>query len=197
MNFLEWLHRQHMGSLKDEKKSEGKNSNPEFYRLDRRGHGQGGCTQPQTLLFSFSWSSFLIEPLKMSNSSAVLPLWITPLEISTRDSPVMSASLCAELQTRLSTPTGLTHLLAPLPRPTRRVENGLPGRHWLHWASWTSRSPGHSRCEGTTRTIWVLRLLSVCWHSVQWTRIHRYTEHCLGPACYYITCKTKCMQTNE
>lgn len=93
--------------------------------------------------------------------------------------------------------TGLTHLPSPLCRTTRRVENGTPRYFWLPWASWPYRSPGYSRGEGTTRTPWILRLFSVCWHSLQWTRIHRYTQYCLGPAWYYNRLRTKCMQTND
>lgn len=101
----------------------------------------------------------------------------------------------AELQ-RPSFPTGLTFSL-PSCRATRRVKNGTHGSYWLRWASWPSRSSGYSWGEGTTRTCWILRLLSVCWHSLQWSRIHRYTQCCLGAAWYCTTLdKTKCMQTN-
>lgn len=65
-------------------------------------------------------------------------------------------------------------------RATRRVKNRTPWSLWHRWASWPSRSPWHSRSEGTIRTPWILWFLSVCWHSLQWARLHRYIQHCLG-----------------
>lgn len=64
-----------MGSLKEEKKKEGENSILSFKRLDVWGGGEHS-TQPQTSFFS--WSSFLIEPLKNVNYSAALHPVVAP-----------------------------------------------------------------------------------------------------------------------
>lgn len=56
MSFLWWLHWQHMGSLKGEKKREGENSMLSFYRLDRR--GRGGVTTLSPWLFFFLGQAF-------------------------------------------------------------------------------------------------------------------------------------------
>lgn len=143
--------------------------------LPSRQTGRGGSsTQLQTFFFLVKLFNWAIENV---NYSAAAPCYPEDLRL-------MSVGFRAQLQ-RLFKQV-FTHLLSLLCRATGRVENRTPRSFWLCWGSWPSRSPGNSRGEGTTRTPWILRLFSVCWHSLQWTRIHRYPQHCLGPAWYYI-----------
>lgn len=161
MSFLWWLHWQHMGSLKGEKKREGENSILSFYRLDTRGQGVTPHSSRLFFLSFFFKSSFLIEPLKYLNYSAAAPRylhhfhWRVMGDVSgflcwASGAPFSAWPLSSSLSLLIAGPPGESRTGSPGPSGSAGPR-GPPGRQGTPGVRGPSGPPGYcdsSQCVG-------------------------------------------------